>query len=904
MASLVRLRAHVGLWSMVALLSAAVALVLATAAPATRRLEDRALRDAVAAATYVERDIIVTRRDPSVAGGDVLSTDAMQGYALRLLPETMREVTGEVWSFQRTTVSTFEGVGASLTGDGLRSEPDGFASVVALHHQPGLEREFVLTQGRLPRTDVDAGRLEVVAAEAVAERLGMTVGRDYLFHAGDVTNYPDEGPDRDSVPVRLVGVFTPRDPSAPVWDHAPLLLEPTTVRIPGDNPPPATLQATLVTDADAFTLLAERQLVGGLRPRVDTRIRFDAARLDASWPAEATAAVLQVLSSPVRTSDTSVTTLLPGFLEDFTRRAAAARALIAVTGAGIVGTLVGLLALTALLVNDRRREELRLLRARGGSLLAVGRRLLAEGLWLVPPAVAAAWLAGRTLGAGRPPSAGAALAEAASAGPVAAALLLIVPVAGVAAVWRTGSPAAGRRWAPARVTAELSVVVLAGLGVVLLHQRGLTLAGVDPYLSAVPVLLAVATGVVALRLYPLPLRAVAAYARRLRGAVLLVGSAQSGRAANRPAAGGAAGLVVLVLAVVVGGFAGAVNTGVAVARDVGAARIVGAHVRVTGQALPEEAAARIAEVPGVQAVAVAGLGGAVLDVSRDVNLLDFEVFIVDAIAYEQVLTAVDVLAGTLRLPPEWLSASPDTDPVPVLTTGTPAGRDRLVVRVGERDYPVTVVGEVAGIPGLDPGFTWMVVPRQALPDPGEVNELLVAGAGVDPDAVRAAVAATTPAGDLRVSSLEQERATLEASGFNAGLTIVFVAATVACAVGAVLALLIQVILQAARRGRTVSVLRTLGMSGGQARALLLAELLPPVAIAIVVGGTVGAVLPLVLAPALGLDAFAAGVRPPVTVGPTTLLILAGLLVTLAAAAVVTGDLVNRRLGLGNVLRVG
>src|SRR5690606_24880167 len=123
---------------------------------------------------------------------------------------------------------------------------------------------------------------------------------------------------------------------------------------------------------------------------------------------------------------------------------------------------------------------------------------------------------------------------------------------------------------------------------------------------------------------------------RLRGAVLLVGSAQAGRAAGRPAAGGAAGLVVLVLAVVVGGFAGAANTGVAAARDIGAARIVGAHVRVTGPALREEAAARVAEVPGVQAVAVAGLTGAVINVSRDANLLDYEVFIVDAAAYEQV----------------------------------------------------------------------------------------------------------------------------------------------------------------------------------------------------------------------------------------------------------------------------
>jgi putative ABC transport system permease protein len=197
-----------------------------------------------------------------------------------------------------------------------------------------------------------------------------------------------------------------------------------------------------------------------------------------------------------------------------------------------------------------------------------------------------------------------------------------------------------------------------------------------------------------------------------------------------------------------------------------------------------------------------------------------------------------------------------------------------------------------------------VVPRQALADPGPASELLIAGADVDPDAVRAAVASTTPSGALRLSSIEQARADLEASGFNAGLTAVFVAGTLAGAIGAVVALLLLVILQAARRGRTVSVLRTLGLSDRQARALLLAELLPPVAVAIGIGGATGAALPLLLAPSLGLDAFTAGVPPPVTVGPTTLLVSAGLLVTLAATAVAAGDLVNRRLGLGNLLRVG
>jgi putative ABC transport system permease protein len=491
---------------------------------------------------------------------------------------------------------------------------------------------------------------------------------------------------------------------------------------------------------------------------------------------------------------------------------------------------------------------------------------------------------------------------------VAVAVLLLVPAAGLAALRHTGRPAGSGRQAapgghaPVRVTAELSVMVLAGLGVVLLHQRGLQPAGVDPYLSAVPVLLATAAGIVALRLYPLPLRAVAAAARRLPGAVLLVGSAQAGRGpAGRPGAGGAAGLVVLVLAIVAGGFVGAVNAGVSAARDIGAVQQVGAHVRVSGQAIPEEAAARVAEVAGTRAVAVAGRDGAVLDRATGATLSDQEVFTVDTAAYQQVL---DALGDAPRLPPELVSAAPGADPVPVLAASTLAGRTELTLRVGDRDHPVTVVGDVAGIPGLDPDFNWMVVPRQALADPGPVSELLVAGAEVDPDAVRAAVAGTTPGGDLRLSSIEGARADLEASGFNGGLTAVFVAGTLACAIGAVLAVLLLVILQAARRGRTVSVLRTLGLSGRQARALLLAELLPPVAVAIAIGGATGAALPLLLAPALGLEAFTAGVPPPVTVGPTTLLVSAGLLVTLAATAVAAGDSVNRRLGHGNVLRVG
>lgn len=322
-----------------------------------------------------------------------------------------------------------------------------------------------------------------------------------------------------------------------------------------------------------------------------------------------------------------------------------------------------------------------------------------------------------------------------------------------------------RRAGSARWTLEVSVVALASLGVVLVHQRGLSLAGVDPYLSAVPVLLAVSAGVVALRLYPWPLRALAALARRLRGAVGFVALARSGRAAP----GAALALVVLVLAVAVGGFAGTVNAGVAQARDSASTQQVGAHVRVAAATLPAEAVAAAAAVPGVEVVAAADHGGRLVNPATR-NSLAVTVIAVDAAAYQEVLAALGV---AVELPPELVSARPGGGPVPLLAPPSVARRDRLVLRVGDEELPVQVVGDLAGLPSLtrDPG--WVLLPRQALAAPGPVDELLVGGAGADPQAVHDAVAAVA-AEDVTTTSLAGHRARLETSGFNDGLTVVFV----------------------------------------------------------------------------------------------------------------------------------
>ena len=98
-----------------------------------------------------------------------------------------------------------------------------------------------------------------------------------------------------------------------------------------------------------------------------------------------------------------------------------------------------------------------------------------------------------------------------------------------------------------RWVAEVAVVLLAAVAVLLLTRRGLvaasTVVGTDPLLAAAPVLLAAASCVVALRIYPIPLRAAQRAQRGRRGAAGLLGAA---RAVRDPALGFVAALAMVV----------------------------------------------------------------------------------------------------------------------------------------------------------------------------------------------------------------------------------------------------------------------------------------------------------------------------------------------------------------------
>jgi len=355
---------------------------------------------------------------------------------------------------------------------------------------------------------------------------------------------------------------------------------------------------------------------------------------------------------------------------------------------------------------------------------------------------------------------------------------------------------------------------------------------------------------------------------------------------------------VLVLAVAVAGFAGTVYSAVAAARGVAAVLGVGAHARVAAAGMSETAVRAVRDSPGVEAAAAVTEVGVARPGRRPVQ----RAVAVDPAAYQEVLAALGV---PVRLPDRFLDARPGADPLPVLAEPDLSGRTDVTIRYAGADYPAVVVGDVTLLPGPYAGGDVVLVPRPAVPGLGHVDEVLVGGADADPDAVRAAVAAATgeAAGAVAVTSVEEHVAQQEASGFHRGLTLMLVVGTAGAALGGLLAVALALVVQAAVRGRALSLLRTMGLSQRQARAVLLVEMLPLITLAVAVGAVAGLALPVILGPALGLAQFTAGTPVVTVVDPRTVGALVALVAVLAVGGVAVEAAVNRRTGLGRVLRV-
>ena len=166
---------------------------------------------------------------------------------------------------------------------------------------------------------------------------------------------------------------------------------------------------------------------------------------------------------------------------------------------------------------------------------------------------------------------------------------------------------------------------------------------------------------------------------------------------------------------------------------------------------------------------------------------------VDPLRYQRLLDAHGL---DLRLPHPLLDP-PGAGPVPVAASPTVAAlfTDAASLTVGDT-LPVRLAGTVERLPGFDAGRDeFVLVAVDAIDVDAPVTTLLVTAPGADPAALARAVAGAdgTPA---EVASLAQRRQALRDSEFNPAITLAFGIGLVAAAVGALLAVMLALVVEA------------------------------------------------------------------------------------------------------------
>jgi putative ABC transport system permease protein len=892
MSALRRVRAFGGQFALLAAL-ALVAALLVTAAPRiSNRLADEGVREHIAGQRVELRDITFVQ-SPNEFGSSPpfppLRQHLDEGQAA-MLP-ALRDLVSERWWAAEAKPATISGPGvppgAPKIDLSLRAMSDG---------QPAV----TMVDGRWPSEPAGPDApIEVVLAAPVAEELGLRTGGRLRLTMANL-------PFATDAEVLIVGLFQPVDAGGGTWDVLPSPLRVTPPRLDVNGDPYIAVALT--------TELALRQRREAEWPITSTwRYRVGPDRLDATKAKPAMDAVRR-LTAP-SWPQTSVIKGLDVPLAEFVRSLDTTRAVLTIVAAGMLATLAGLVLLAARLAIRRRSGEYALLRARGGGLGRIAGRSLAESLLVIPLASAAGW------------AIGAAVPGRESGTDWLVLLVAVITVLALPAATLASRPAGDTRRdlirlrpSVRRLTLEISVLAIAALGTFLLRRRGLPSDGrVDPLLICVPILIAVGAAALVLRGYPWPLRLLSRLAARARGSVAFLGLARAGRSAVTGP------LIVVVVAVATAAFCGVVAAGIENGRDRAAGLAVPADAMITGDRFAPETAAELAALPGVRSVAPmlaqpdqrlypAGEGGP-LDAG------EVRVLVLDAAAFARVVADS---GAKVDLPRALTSAAAGTGPVPALVSPGVAADlpGHGFVSAQGRRYEFTVAAVASSFPTIARTVDrFVVLPWQALPVragfPVIPTGFLVATGAVDEAALRQAgddgqrryfttgvVTGIAPVRHSVVTSWSSARDELGRGGANRLLVFGFAAGTVGGTGLGLLAIAFAVLAGARARGRVLSRLRTMGLSRPQWRGLLLVELAPLVGVAMVTGAAVGALMPLLLTPALGLSAFTGGLPVRVRFEPALVI---GVLVLGALAlgvALAVEAAINRRMRLGEVLRLG
>jgi putative ABC transport system permease protein len=778
---------------------------------------------------------------------------------------------------------------------------------------PGNSRGLVVESGRLPQSGTVTSAnspIEIALSAADARAAGLHVGSIVNVPAAAGQTTPAGTP---NTALKVVGILERGTSATTNW------LDTASVWTPNEPPTADAVQALGITALTVPAGVTRAAIEYGEQFTGYIRVHVNPGRFSGEIEPQVTdeLTVLTVNSDSLQDESGAPVTVSSGLgdaLSAYPSEARAALAQMSLVLASLLGVAMAVLVLVSRLVMVRRGPELALERARGASLSSIVARVIVESL-------AVTIIAGVS---------GAGLASLIEPGPVEnyVALLLALIVGLLAAPvqaallvrgqWATRkTPANSRdrlelrkRANARRVAAELTVLVLAVAAALSLANRGLletATEGIDPFLAAAPLLFVVVVTLVILRLYRWPVRGIGAIGRGTRGALGVLGAARAERAVS------ALPLLALTLAVSlsVGGsvLIASVNGG----QDGASWQRVGADARVDALVSPH-AIASISDQPGVTAVGAA-------EVSVGVQVL------FGTTAEFPTMFALDRgFAGLVSQLPADSGQSTDVASLRELAAATPAAARLPVVvdaqlanhlvtknismQYGSKTIDMHVIGVTSVEPtGYEQGPFFYVdldslrqrLQRSAASDPtlSTPNTVFIMG----PGATHAAASLGVAKADIqsRADWLRDRRHMALVEGTQQTMLL----ATVAVALLAMIALVATALAGARDRGRSLSLLRTLGMRGGLGWWLALAELLPVVVASLIGGIVAGVGMLVVLEPSLGLRVLAGGESdPPTIISPGLIAGLVIAAVVVMAVAIVAEMLAYRRDQLSEVLRVG
>ena len=899
--------------AMIALLAA----FLATAGPREiTSLQNKALRQTLAQAggfgISATSGLPVTGIGPPVTAGQI---QVMSGVMASYVRPPLVSPAAQQWA----------GLTSPLLGV-LNPEPQAVASgppnleIVYRDALPGNAR---LVAGTLPQSATvavtGAVTLQAAITEATARRFALRPGS--LVRLGRAPTMPASDP---PIAASITGVLQPTDPSSTFWTTDPLVAAPSLQGKPGG--PAIWLGAVIIGPNE---LSALQTALGGTTVTMSWEFPLLTGGLTASQAPGMLAAMTSMTSGnagevavqdagPPLENPPSLTAIGTGILSGFISGQAAVGTTDALLLAAVAAATAILLLIGAATRTDAFRAELALSRARGASTGQIAGRVLGATAGVAGPAL----VVGIVLAIVAVPDGGNITSWVLAA--IAAAVALTAPallaawehrglrsLAGTGSPGRPGSPgradlAVPRRSVRRLVVESTALVVIVG-GVVALRVRGLTPgAGVDPYLVAAPVLIAVAAGLIAARAYPVPLRVMLRVAAARRGPVGFLGIARSARARSVPLLPALA-LVVAMAVIALGGMVrAAITSGQITAswQQVGADAVVNAAGASTS--ISPSAQAAVAATPGVRHASAVFLMAS--ESPQAANLLvgstgalSIGVIIVDPARYAALVADTPWPAFPARL----LAAPPAGQrggAVPVIASPNVAAE----VRAGSRqlafegaELTLRVAATASSTPALPGGGSFVIVPAwvsSRLIDNTTPNTMLLTGANLNIRALRAVVARVVPGGQItsRAAALQAAAGSPTVHGSDLALEDA-AAAAAACAVAAVL---LGVLLSGRDRTRLGVWLTAMGMTARQARRLALLDALPLLLVALLGGELASLALGPLIGPGLDLSAFT-GSSAPVSLRPDLVALIApaaGALILIMAVAAGQNALIRRRAG--------